>query len=817
MRALRVLAFCLVSLASLAHAQTNTPTATRTPSPRVALATGFEFCGPDTYWWQGDAAGTIIGSGTVTRTTPVPNSDTGNKCLLACDVATGANCAREFNVSATANLGEHISLNVTLAPTTPRRIARFYDSSSGKTGGFLMIVASGTGYRLKPYFLDATTECSGSNNDGSSCNTSPTPTPIGTSPTPTPRCVSAQVGEAQCGDAAYAQPALTLGTSYKIAFGQIVNVDASGAGSVKLELWANGLQLGARTKPQGSCAGGASATYACKLDADCPSSTCTTTDVVTYDRVVFGIDDSAAGAATYTIDDVVVQTNQLSIVKARIEPVYPTTDAAGSSGMSKSAACADFADCMDDLAAAPWVDSDTTRLYSSSAGTQRNFVHSGIGTLGSGEIIRAFAGSVWATGGTTGTRSIATGTYLYTNGGTAVDTTGGADASTYAPIAYSMFTRAAIGTDWTEAIVDSTAMALWRSVGSTDMYMTAQVGEIAIEQPRPDIPSTLSDKNADGEITVAWDGDSRMYDDALSSAAAALIRQPDNIYKCSEGARTTLDVYNKVSAIMSGASPCVVWKGLAGRVPDYIFHGIGVNSGFHRQPNFPRAGRCFDDGGANDGATCYAAVEGSFDSPATSYCVRGANFRQACASNTFCDPAYSTLSSLICDATNVNANPCLDGAINAAGCPNGVCVREWNLAGEWRRQRQIVDRMRSISPNTKLIFVLPADTCETGCGAIASCATGTCLGCWGEATEFLGAQRAFYKRLATEVSGNWIDVNAEFRRRCSPWQACLRDAVHSSISPNGDNPTGDDVVAELMASCLEDAEGDATNTSCANR
>jgi hypothetical protein len=123
--------------------------------------------------------------------------------------------------------------------------------------------------------------------------------------------------------------------------------------------------------------------------------------------------------------------------------------------------------------------------------------------------------------------------------------------------------------------------------------------------------------------------------------------------------------------------------------------------------------------------------------------------------------------------------------------------------------QQIAQAIDDHSANTKVIFVLPPwmdHYHPTGASTSATLLT---------RDDYIMALHAWYKDQATRRSWNWVDLRAEFYRRCAPWTACFRDHVHWSTSAIGDNPTGNDVATELIAACLEQ-DAAFTNKSCTN-
>jgi len=224
-----------------------------------------------------------------------------------------------------------------------------------------------------------------------------------------------------------------------------------------------------------------------------------------------------------------------------------------------------------------------------------------------------------------------------------------------------------------------------------------------------------------------------------------------------------------------------------------------MHNGFFRQncqadnQHITRCAALKCNGGANNGLAC----DEGLDCPGAS-CV---------ADNVACDfnnSSGTALGSGLCSTFNTSCaanatsasrarSHCYPGCLNAAGCPNGVCIAENGLA---RIKGGIVDMAQTASAqwwSPKMIWGIAPPASAAGPG----------VGCFSNGVSAHDAFRQWMLAWTKATGGNFIDIYGYFLRDCpnGDWAQCLRiDKLHYSDQ-------GNQISGDALGNCLTNASG----------
>lgn len=312
----------------------------------------------------------------------------------------------------------------------------------------------------------------------------------------------------------------------------------------------------------------------------------------------------------------------------------------------------------------------------------------------------------------------------------------------------------------------------------------------------------LSDANSDGQITVCIAGDSKV--EAIGWRVAPMLRSADNVLQCARFGATAIDLLIDMDRILEGQDgaliPCLALKGHRNQPCDYVVLEIGFNSFQSEAPRPPYDGRCFQNGGPQEGALCRCDWDWAAYTHIFRFCRDGPDFLQWCCAHPSCrnrkvcspDPRVAGQSGT--DPTVA----CMMGCLHSPQCPDGLCAQQPDMAYHLRRQREILDRIAAHPSLARMVLILPPQVLR---GTFRE----------DELNDHLAAIRAFYEDEAIRRGLNVVDARQEFFERCIPLQRCYRDFIHYSTGPDG----GVDVISRLIANCLEQTTG-AANVRCSH-
>lgn len=816
--------------------------------------------------WSGGAGIIDVEPSTTTPT----NGDAGNGWSIEIDPAVGITEYRtSANFTATNELSVPFSIRVNTLPPGPKGVGVDFRSSSDQRLCFMTLDADA---RLRVYYADINRECAQSTNDGTTCTAArfcsggannglscdsvcttgtdeATACPGGTC---VPFCGEVNLCESTCTDATFANPTLALNTWYR----GLLTMDTSNAnaGDVTCGLWLDGRNRGTRTRPEGTCAGGANSGFACASNAGCPGSTCTTTIVQSANHVLLG----ATGALDINLDTILIERSvDTTLAMMRTAELYPTSDGSPNEWNLIAGGTGHY-ETLDELVSSTSGMDGATSFLRTRTSTNDDDEVFGLTdlSLGAGESIAPEAAvvvSVWGKEENNNANADKANTPYLLDASAGVitgpeyDFATVPDAWTLAPVLFA--TTEPNGTSWDNVsgdngVGDVNALRVrlrnTGTFGAGFLYETtsAQVS-IEVLQPLPTLPEEIEDVNGDGENTVVIVGDSRSADEALKQEVNALLDEPDNICFCAQGGKRTAHVLDGIQSIASCTTSvdmtCTVVRGNVANADIVIIDEIGIND-FGQHPNALDGGTCYQSWCANNpatgcsqdsdcpGSTCGGPEHGDEcalplgrtfrkapeESAAANHCILGTDFvaetlhvppTPCVIGGNNCSGGPTTWPSGSCDLTSPTLGTwCIPGVFNTPGCPGGYCVHRNSLSYLYSNLTAIVDALlaRTGSQKTRVVLVAPPPPNTSG---IQLCT-------FKNTKKYMLHQAAWTIAFAKERGLAWIDMKGHFRDNCPDHDSnkCHRDQAHYSteVTPGTTpNTFGDREVARVMADCLE--------------
>lgn len=614
-------------------------------------------------------------------------------------------------------------------------------------------------------------------------------------------CDESHPGESTCGPVAYAQLlSLSTGIWWLACVGED-NTGGASPGEVRVGLWAGtagqspqNVERGSPKRKQGTCsAASTNAHYACVANTDCPSGTCTTTNVVQPDRVRFGFDDTVNAAAVAYLDDMVIDNNGIAIgfnPNYRIESLLLIGEG-GSAGNWSTLGSANGCGL-----GAEWkcVKPSPTPDGSNGAIQNNNAAKPTIGfTFAPPASATATPTSTAATPMPTGPTptpgptvapivifdavaqnqlsSITVrldpidnvGIDRLATFGAAFDYAGFPDSGSganyhYMPpvLALSKCDNASCTsatTNWDANGLNNVGLEIFKTAGSSNNgRITAISAAVWWDLFDPQIPSVLH-SDANGNIPVGVTGDSTVEPDNFYTALIGNVLQMTDLYRCARGGTTPGDIEANRASIFAGSGSgymkCTAFKGAVGKTLRYLFIESGVNAfrgGNWGDPcnsatHYGRrhGGYCDDAGGPKEGNACYCG-RSSIKRTETgeAYCrTRNGSFLRRCSCHSTADCLWGT-----CSASsgfgycNGGYNIC-SCTVNADCGPNGVCLATKQCrVGDGTGSALSCDVNPSTAPAPGPYGVNTNDMCAPGCLGAPGCETGLCISNSSEDDDF---------------------------------------------------------------------------------
>ena len=636
------------------------------------------------------------GAGTPTLLTSSADPDT-NKCALQFAVTSGGTLSRAKTVTSATTIAASMHINAASCPTARREIMRFRNSG-GKTGCLISAHAGTTVAGVTSCIYESAyespdpvassgecygsltmdgTECGGSCTGSGTCDTGGVDCTNCVTSVNLPANVSCTGGicvnecdkanadiSGQCKSAVYAlSPRVATNTWQSVTLQQINN-----GGRVQCGLWTGALPRcvagsnigvactvnsqcpastcgtgsiprGGPSRKQGICTGGDRAKTACALDVECSGGgACTITDVVAIDEVWFGTSDATAGAFTYTLDDMVIETTAIPNANYRMDTLWGESDPSLPVAWSTSSHCGgaglEYA-CWDDASAtAPEPDADYTEIHTSTQGRQEDAILSDISPALSG------AESVLAVGHVIVMRTgnTAANTAHGFLDGAKVATTATLDAralfgdtSYHLLPPYVLINSPEESDGWSESEVNNLEERVEAKNPVSSLTVTSAVAEVLIDGADATVPNVLFDANLDNQKSVGYAGDSTRHSQAFKLGLQGGLLEPDNLVACAMDGIKAGDIARDISLpgavndLLEGASTsgttgggggmvCENAKGSTNIPLDILVIEAGPNDwvidSFFSDPanvvSLNGVGAC--SGGSNDGVACAAGV-----------------------------------------------------------------------------------------------------------------------------------------------------------------------------------------------------------------
>ena len=599
-------------------------------------------------------------------------------------------------------------------------------------------------YTLNAFYGSQTqTVCTGSTLNGKQCATRTD-------------CPEANENEAECtASTLAASPIIAEGAAVQFTLTQD-NGSGSTAGTVTVGLYEGTAGLtpavynrGSAARRVGKCAGGASSGNPCDVNGDCPSSTCTVTNVVAPTRVRLGASDTTACGIAYALDDVWVYDGTVR-ANVRFETLTPNgsgTTTAWNDGTNGATAYTEIDESPADNGTTYATEGTGTGSATADV-TLSDIPKPSASPTPVAVVLSGHAQKNWSTSGRTvtwrfgehdGTNTQTGTSYIINDSGDTVWTDDGASAS-YHPLPPQIFTNAPDGNAWTGkglSTVDSLQMRLDRVAASNvgqELRITRAVAEVIVQQPDPPVPTVLPDRDQDGEDTVCFVGDSTWDNVDFQGALVANLTEPDNIYFYTRGASKLGDTLAEWTSLLEGASGTFlgleVKRGTGGRTCDVVLVNHVTNIGFPASFTDPKlcdpdgnpscaaqgiaqAGYCEDDGGADQGNACHCdgylgnwrSNYADVVSPAEKYCVNAGDFKDLCGN----------------EACNcVNDAGCARGGISSptGTCSSTVCLPHAGGGGLL---------CAADAPVGGNVFTARSTYCMSGCLNAPGCPNGVCV------------------------------------------------------------------------------------------
>lgn len=746
-----VIALGALLLASPAHAT-------------IYWASGFELCYPqatasptfDSNYFSG-----VGGNPLVTSAQPFTSGYGINRCSARFTPASGATQYWALNQGISGgvtSLNLSCKLKVTTAGTSGlREIAAFGNAGGGHfTKGMILALVPGSRllgvqyYGLSVYYGSLTQKvCSGSTAADRICSTL-TECPAANDPNE-PQCSVIPIASS---------PQIAEGTEVAFTLTQ-TNGSGSTAGQVTGGLYqgaaGSAYNRGSIMRTVGYCAGGSNSGNPCNVSGDCPSSTCTTTDVGSITSIYLGSSDTGSGARDFQLDDCVLYSGA-AMPNTYIEGL----DLAGSSiaaastnwgSVGSAHSCADGTalwNCGKDTSSPDGASSAIENSSSSASKPTANFTFAtpaipSVSPTPKAVVIEAVAQDKSGSGYTIQFLPQYAGTVTPATTPAPFDPTSfagsGGLSDPYYQAPPSLWERA-----WTYAELAGVNLNLRKSSGGSGdtPRVSSIVAEVVYQMANPSVPTTIPDRDQDGEITACFVGDSTWDNIDFQNAIVANLTQPTNIYFYTRGGSRIWDAGAEWTQLLEGTSGTflglTVRRGAIGRTCDVVVIShftnswvLGSSVADPKNPTtysgVPQAGYCEDNGGSNQGNACYCA--GTFPgltsnysatpavnvTPGAKYCVNTGDFKSTCGNNYDCGCASNAgcatgrrtpgplhtpsacqtnslagcTSAACCifsgfgdpSATALSASRidmCAPGCLNAAGCSSGVCMRGPTMA-----------------------------------------------------------------------------------------------------------------------------------------
>lgn len=731
----------------------------RTADATIYWASGFEACQPSaaaTPAFDSNYFAAVAGAPLVTSANPFTSGYGVNRCSAR--FAPGSAAASAWTITQGISGGK-TSLNLSCklkaanAGTSGiREVAAFNNTGGGRfTRSVLLALAPASTilgvryYTLNLYYgSTAQTICSGSTANDRACGT-------------VADCPAANdPNEPQCSVIPLASSPI-IAEGAEVAFTMTATIGSGAtAGTVTGGLYEGAAgsvyNRGSTTRVVGYCNAGTNANQPCNVNADCPSSSCNLADISTITAVTLGTSDTGSGARDFQLDDCVLYDGTVmpNLYLEALDVASSSIAAANTNWASVGSAhsCADGTalwNCVRDTSSpddgassiehsAPAANKPTAALafatpaIPSTSPTPRAVVIEAVAQdrNGSGDTVQLLP------------QINGTVTPAATPAAFDFDSFAGSGGASdpYYLMPPSLWERA-----FTYAELATLNLAVWkRAGGSGDTpRLSGIVASVLYQTANPAVPTTIPDRDQDGEITACFVGDSTWDNIDFQNAVVAGLTQPTNLYFYTRGGSRIWDAAAEWTQLLEGATGTflglTVRRGTSGRTCDVVVIShftnswvLGSSAANPKNPatygGVPQAGWCEDNGGSNQGNACYCAgtfpgLTGNYGAtpapnvtPGTKYCVNSGDFKATCGFNSDCNcvansgcstgmqtpgplntPATCATSALAgctsaacclfsgfpnaaANAPSLNRNDfCVPGCLNAAGCSSGVCAR----------------------------------------------------------------------------------------------------------------------------------------------
>lgn len=692
-------------------------------------------------------------------------------------------------------------------------------------------------YTLGVFYGDTTsTVCSGSTLNGKRC----TPASVATD------CPYAgNPNEPQCSVATLASsPIIAENTNILVTLQQTTGTGAT-AGTVTCAFWQGAagtspaaFSRGSQSRVVGYCAAGANAAAPCNVNSECPASTCTLTDVVAAKQVAFGSTDTAAASATYQFDWASVYSGTempngyletLDLTGTSTADANSNWDALGS---AHSCAAGSEHACVNDVGASDGNDS----------AIQNNNASSSKPTIGL-QFANPATPSPLATPKAVVVEMIAQDTAGSGSNSITVDleqTDGSSTSTVYTPFDFEGFAGTggvsdpyypALSSLWEQSWTITKLNALEASINKTagggdNGRISTLVAGVLYQTANPAVPTTIPDRDQDGETTVCFISDSLWDNIDFKNALAANLVQPTNLYFYTRGGAKLGDVEGEYASIVEGAASFLgleVFRGTSGRTCDVVLLSMtstesrgGYSTVDPKGPTanqgLSQAGFCEDQGGPQQGDPCWCDeplssytsdlfFESSSIPNANYYCITSGVFQASCSLTCFCNTNadctygmrtpgpvhtpgpcnttghYCVGAAAVGSGSDFTSPPsqrnqfCQPGCINSAGCPTGVCRRSPTR----QTTRHVLERITTLNNARPTPAATPPVGGKpiliyTSSPQVARGNAGT--DGWSESYPLNDAFHNIYLTTAKNAGAPFVDLWSRFRRNCVGNQGC---------------------------------------------
>ncbi len=733
--------------------------------------------------------------------------------------------------------GGKTSLNATFSlyindPGPAGTVCELVAFGNGTTdGAVLTMVSNGSTSdpTLNVYIGNSTTtRCSGSNvNDRTCTNDSDI----------TDECTTTNPAEAQC-SVLVASTTITKRQQWR----SVTLTQANGSGATAGQI-TGGMYEGAfgaaysRSSDAirvGFCAGGSNANNPCDVNADCPSSTCTTSGVVSITQVRLGKTGTGTCAADWSISGLAYYDGAVvpNAYFAALDPSAIATPDSNWAALGTGHSCDtnNRPACVND-GANSGADGATSALDNGNAAKPTiavNFADAATPTAAATpiaivlEAVAEDAASGGANSSVVQLRPEYQGTVTPNPTPVPFDLesfvgTGGS-SDPYYLMPPTLWERA-----WTGANINSLTGVLNKTSGSgNNGRVTAMEATVLYQTADPPVPAIIPDRDQDGSDTLCIPGDSTFHNVDLQNAIVGNLVEPSDIYFYTRGGSKLGDTAAQWLSILEGASggflPLNVRRGSSGKTCDVVLleHTANVMGNSIADPSFAstfqgigKGSYCQDDGGADQGNQCscdgktddwtsqFGATPAPQVTPAKRYCLNHGDFKHEarngavvasycnCASNADCavggDGLTATCSGGVCvglglgscavnAATNARAFFHASGCLNAPGCPNGVCVRARSPQAVMNAYKEI--QAATDARPTPNPAATPAHASGKPIVVYMAAPPGYGLACWDKTRFSAGVYRTNLKVWAKANGYPYIDMYARFQQQCDMYAAC---------------------------------------------